>query len=91
MFFRWEKYRLVSQYESFSDSYFSTIIAVLESVRVYGTYTIYWGMIEKAGPLLTLPGCRSHFPSLAPSPKSRRGILMLPFCILSDFPYQKDH
>jgi hypothetical protein len=33
MFFRWEKYRLVSEYESFSAFYFSTIVAVNRNPR----------------------------------------------------------
>ena len=33
MFFRWEKYRFVAVYESFSDFHFSTIIAVIVSPK----------------------------------------------------------
>ena len=35
VFFRWEKYRLVSVYESFSAFHFCTIIAVIVSHRMW--------------------------------------------------------
>jgi len=47
MFFRRKKYRLVSVYESFSGFHFCTIIAVLESDKVSGTYTKYGGNYRK--------------------------------------------
>ena len=67
MFFRWEKYRLVTLLESFVIFHFSTIIAVIVRFDLNGFHAIYGTSTMKAEPFLTPPSLISVFFYESPS------------------------